>query len=117
MRTNDANKLLANRSCRSCVWGVKLPGEKIGEYKSQISSEWSFESDGGIEKLYRRWKFKNFNEAKAFVDKISELAEAEGHHPDITFSYDYVEIVLYTHKAGGLAEEDFILAAKIDKIL
>lgn len=90
--------------------------EKIKEYKSQINPEWSLRTEGGIEKLHRRFRFKNFKEAKVFVDQISELAETEGHHPDITFSYDYAEIVLYTHKAHGLAEEDFILAAKIDKL-
>lgn len=107
---------LAQKSCHSCILGVKLSPQKIEEYKSQISLEWDIKPGNNIDKLYRRWKFKNFKEAKGFVDRISELAEAEGHHPNITFSYDYAEIILYTHKAGGLAEEDFILAAKIDNL-
>ncbi len=112
MRTNDANRLLANRSCQSCILGVKLSLAKIDEYKSQISPEWAIKED----KLFRHWQFKNFKLSKAFVDQISELAEAEGHHPDITFSFDYVDVILYTHKANGLAEEDFILVAKIDQL-
>ena len=103
---------LSQKSCRSCVLGVKLSAAKITEYKSQISPEWAIKED----KLFRHWRFKNFKESKALVDQVSELAEAEGHHPDITFSFSYVDIILYTHKAHGLAEEDFILAAKIDQL-
>lgn len=103
---------LAQKSCRFCTLDIKLPPGKIGEYKSQISSEWIIKED----KLFRHWQFKNFKESKAWVDQISELAEAEGHHPDITFSFDYVDVILYTHKAGGLAEEDFILASKVDQL-
>lgn len=108
---------LSQKSCRSCVLGVKLSPKKIQEYKNQISPEWKIrEEANGKNKLFRHWKFKNFRESKKFVDKISELADAEGHHPDITFSFGYVEVVLYTHKAGGLCEEDFIMAAKISEV-
>lgn len=107
---------LSQKSCKSCILGIKLPPEKIQEYKSQISSDWEIREDSGVNKLYRHWEFPNFRESKKFVDKISELAETESHHPDITFSFGYVEVVLYTHKAGGLCEEDFILAAKIEEI-
>ncbi|MDP3710634.1 MAG: 4a-hydroxytetrahydrobiopterin dehydratase [bacterium] len=92
--------------------GIKLPETIVQKYKSQIYPEWEIRNG----KLYRHWKFPNFIEAKKFVDKISELAETESHHPDITFSFGYVDVVLYTHKASGLCEEDFILAAKIDEI-
>lgn len=110
-------KELTQKSCKSCVLGIKLPTEKVGEYKNQISPEWEIrEETDGINKLYRHWKFPNFRESKKFVDRVSEISEQEGHHPDITFSYGYVDIILYTHKAGGLCEEDFIIAAKIDDL-
>ncbi len=65
-------------------------------------------------KLKRKFKFKNFAEALAFVNRVGALAESEGHHPDIRFGWGYAEITLFTHAVGGLSENDFILAAKID---
>ena len=65
------------------------------------------------------WEVKkgdNFLESLAFVNKVSELAEAEGHHPDLWFGWGYARIKIFTHAIKGLAESDFILAAKIDKI-
>lgn len=64
------------------------------------------------EKLYRKFKFKNFVEAMKFVNKMAEIAEEEGHHPDFTVHYNQVEVVIWTHAIGGLSENDFILAAK-----
>ena len=75
-------------------------------------SGWALE-DG---KLERDFKFKDFAEAMKFVNKVAEVAEAEGHHPDIRISYNKVNIVLWTHAMGGLSRNDFILAAKIDTI-
>ena len=109
--------MLSEKSCKSCVLGIKLSSEMISEYKRELSSDWSIQEVDGIQKLYRHWIFKNFKASKEFVDKISQLAEEEGHHPDITFSFSYADVIIYTHKAGGLAEEDFILAAKIDNLV
>ena len=61
--------------------------------------------------------FKNFIGALAFVNKVGDLAEAEGHHPDIHISYNKVQLTLTTHAIGGLSENDFILAAKIDSLM
>jgi 4a-hydroxytetrahydrobiopterin dehydratase len=69
------------------------------------------------EKLHRRFKFKNFVEAMRFVDRMAEIAEAENHHPDFTVHYNEVEVVIWTHAVGGLSENDFILAAKIEACL
>lgn len=103
---------LSQKKCLDCQLGVKLSEDKIAEYKALISPEWAIRQG----KLYRRRRFANFKQGKVFVDKISELAESEGHHPDITFSYTFIDIVLYTHKAKGLTEADFVLAAKIDEL-
>lgn len=64
--------------------------------------------------LYRKFTFKNFADALVFVNKVGALAESEGHHPDISFGWGYAEITSFTHAVGGLSENDFILAAKIN---
>ena len=61
-------------------------------------------------------KFKNFEESQNFVNKVGNVAEAENHHPDISFGWGYCKVKIFTHAIKGLAESDFILAAKIDKI-
>ena len=66
--------------------------------------------------ISKEFTFKNFADALAFVDKIGALAEEEGHHPDITLAWGKVGVTLTTHAIGGLSQNDFILAAKIDKI-
>ena len=67
-------------------------------------------------RIERRFTFKNFVEAFAFVQQASDLAEREGHHPDICFGWGYATVSLYTHKIKGLHENDFIMAAKLDRI-
>ena len=67
-------------------------------------------------KLFKDFEFKDFAGALAFVNKVGELAEEQGHHPDITFGWGYAEVQLSTHDVGGLSRNDFILAAKIDAI-
>ena len=66
--------------------------------------------------LLKEFKFENFVNAQDFVNKVGKIAENEGHHPDIWFGWGYVKIKIFTHAINGLAESDFILAAKIDKI-
>ena len=69
--------------------------------------------NGRIEKSYR---FRDFKEAMRFVNRVAELAESEGHHPDIYVSWNRVRLSLTTHSIGGLSDNDFILAAKIDRL-
>ena len=64
--------------------------------------------------IKKRWEFKNFAEALAFVNRVGELAEAADHHPDITFGWGYAELVLTTHDRGGVTDVDIALAGKID---
>ena len=66
--------------------------------------------------LIKDFKFQNFIESQNFVNKVGEIAEIEGHHPDLWFGWGYAKIKIFTHAIKGLAESDFILAAKIDKI-
>ena len=67
-------------------------------------------------KIHKLFAFKNFKEAMIFVNKVAEIAESEGHHPDISIHYNKVDIVLWTHAIGGLSLNDFIIAAKIDSL-
>ena len=67
--------------------------------------------------LEKEYKFKNFIESQKFINEAGNIAEKEGHNPDITFGWGYAKIKIFTHKIKGLVESDFILAAKIDKIL
>lgn len=87
--------------------------EKIKEYLSQLKFEWEVLE---LKKIRKEFTFKNFQEAMVFVNKIAEVAEQEDHHPDIHIFYRKVVIELWTHAVGGLSENDFILAAKIETL-
>ncbi|XP_024982817.1 pterin-4-alpha-carbinolamine dehydratase 2, mitochondrial [Cynara cardunculus var. scolymus] len=79
--------------------------------------EWELLNDGGVMKLRRKWKVKNFLQGLEFFKTVGDLAEAEGHHPDLHLvGWNNVTIEIWTHACGGLTENDFILAAKIDKL-
>ena len=71
----------------------------------------------GDTRLERRFEFKDFLQAMEFVNRVAGIAEAEGHHPDIAIHWNKVDLVLWTHSIGGLHENDFIVAAKIDRLL
>ncbi len=108
---------LANKNCVSCEGGI-LPFDKseIHKYLKKIDG-WNVKNNE--EKsffLIKEFKFKNFVESQNFVNKVSNISEEEGHHPDITFGWGYCSVKIFTHSIKGLAESDFILAAKIDKI-
>jgi 4a-hydroxytetrahydrobiopterin dehydratase len=86
----------------------------VAERLRQQTPDWVFEEDGKA--VRRQFKLKDFKEAIAFVNAVAEVADAEDHHPDIFISYRQVTFTLSTHAIGGLSENDFILAAKIDKL-
>ena len=67
--------------------------------------------------LIKEFKFDNFEQSQKFINNVGNIAETENHHPDINFGWGYAKIKIYTHAINGLAESDFILAAKIDKII
>jgi 4a-hydroxytetrahydrobiopterin dehydratase len=103
---------LTEKKCVSCEGGVPpLEEDNSNDLLQQIPS-WEIK-DG---KVHKQFKFKDFKEAIKFVNKIAKVAEQEGHHPDILINYNKVTIDLYTHAINGLSENDFIVAAKIEKI-
>ena len=112
---------LTKKHCVPCEGGTPpLSEEKENEMLKQVQhdkdgSGWLLFRDG-THRLARQFKFKNFREAMGFVNKVAEIAEDEGHHPDIKIVYNKVSLELFTHAVGGLSENDFIMAAKINSI-
>lgn len=106
---------LLSKKCVPCEGGMPpLEKEKIDELRKEIP-QWILSDDD--KKISRNFTFKNFKEAMAFVNKVADRAESEGHHPDILiYSWNKVKIELWTHAIGGLSENDFIMAAKIDAL-
>ena len=108
------NKELSNLKCQPCSGKTqKLNNDEILSNLDKIN-EWNINDDK--EMIFKKFKFKNFNLSINFVNKVGELAELEGHHPDISFGYGYCMIFIQTHAIKGLSLNDFILASKIDKI-
>lgn len=106
---------LTKKHCIPCESGdPPVPEEKEDELKVQVP-DWLLLRDGE-HKLRRQFKFKTFMDAIAFTNKVADIAEKEGHHPDIYIFYNKVQLDLFTHAVGGLSENDFILASKVDKI-
>jgi 4a-hydroxytetrahydrobiopterin dehydratase len=109
-----ADTQLSRKHCVPCEGGVpRLAGEALTRLAAQLDA-WRV-VDG--HHLRRIFVFPDFRSALAFVDRVGDLAEAEGHHPDIHLSWGRVEIELWTHAIDGLSENDFILAAKIDEVV
>jgi 4a-hydroxytetrahydrobiopterin dehydratase len=104
---------LSARECVPCRGGVPpLEGEEIRKLLKELDG-WEVVNEHHLKK---RYKFGDFRESLAFVNRVGELAEQQGHHPDICFGWGQAEITIWTHKIDGLTESDFILAAKIDEL-
>jgi 4a-hydroxytetrahydrobiopterin dehydratase len=104
---------LASRECVPCRGGVPpLKGEELETLNAELDT-WTVVEEHHLNKVF---KLGDFQEALAFVNRVGELAEEQGHHPDICFGWGRVEITIWTHKIDGLTESDFILAAKIDAL-
>ena len=108
---------LASKKCIPCEGNIPpFDLKEIHNYLKKIDG-WDVKSnDDKSFYLIKNFKFKNFAESQIFVNKVGDLAEEENHHPDISFGWGYCKIKIFTHAIKGLAESDFILAAKIDKI-
>ena len=109
---------LLNKKCVPCEGGV-IPFDisEIHKYQKKVDG-WSLQKDvNEMFFLEKEFKFKNFVESQNFINKVGTVSETEGHHPDILFGWGYAKIKITTHAIKGLSENDFILAAKIDKIL
>ena len=105
---------LAEKTCTPCRGGVPpLSPEEAEGYRAQ-APDWGLLDDAT--RIERRFRFKDFRAAFAFVARAAELAEAEGHHPDIGFGWGYAAVSLRTKKIKGLHENDFIMAAKLDRL-
>ncbi|SRR5258706_5223139 len=105
---------LLNKKCGPCEKQVKpFDKDTAFKYLGEVSS-WQISND--YLKIYREFVFKDFAYAMAFVNKVSRIAEEEGHHPDIHISYNRVLLELWTHNIKGLSENDFIVAAKVNEI-
>ena len=105
---------LADKTCIPCSGGIPpLMGDALRQLSEELKNDWTVINGHQLEKEFQ---FKNFKDALAFTNRIGDLAEEQGHHPDIHLAWGSVKICLYTHKIDGLTEADFVLAAKIDTL-
>jgi 4a-hydroxytetrahydrobiopterin dehydratase len=105
---------LAERECAPCKGGTPpLQGDKLGALERELDHDWRVVNGHHLEKVFH---FRNFRDALAFTNKVGELAEDLGHHPDIYLAWGEVKITIWTHKIDGLTESDFVLAAKIQEL-
>ena len=107
-------KSLAQKSCTPCRGGVPPLSRETAEDYRREAPEWSLVDDAS--RIERTYRFRNFAGAFGFVERAGALAEAESHHPDISFGWGYATVSLRTKKIKGLHENDFIMAAKLDRI-
>ena len=107
---------LLNKKCVPCEGGAAAMGEvEAQKYMAEVM-KWDLVAGG--KKIEKNFKFKDFTAALKFVNQVGELAEQEGHHPDINlYNWNQVKLTLSTHAIGGLSENDFILAAKVDQLV
>ncbi|MCJ7429004.1 MAG: 4a-hydroxytetrahydrobiopterin dehydratase [Candidatus Nanohaloarchaeota archaeon QJJ-5] len=106
---------LANQQCVPCQGGVPpMQPEEIEELITDLHDDWDAVND---HHLKRSFDLADFEEALALTNDIGEIAEAEGHHPNIELTWGEVTVTIYTHKIDGLHKADFVLAAKIDELV
>jgi 4a-hydroxytetrahydrobiopterin dehydratase len=105
---------LADRTCTPCRGGIPpLTQEEAERFHAQVP-DWELRDDA--HRIERSFRFRNFREALTFVQQVGELAEAQGHHPDISFGWGHATVSLRTKKIKGLHENDFIMADRIDRL-
>jgi len=106
---------LADKTCVPCRGGIPPLTEREARALLSRTPGWSLAENST--RLQRRFEFRDFVAAMEFVNRVADIAEREGHHPDIAIHWNKVDLVNWTHKIGGLHENDFVLAAKIDRLL
>jgi len=104
---------LAEQKCVPCHKGTPPLSEEEAREMAKETPEWMLKDN----KIEREFKFGGFREAMEFVNKVADIAESEDHHPDIFVSYNKVRLELSTHAIGGLSRNDFIVAAKVDRMV
>ena len=108
--------VLADKKCVPCSGEIPpMASERAEKLLEELSEGWALQENAS--KLSKTFKFKNFKRAFEFVSLIADISEEEGHHPNIYFSWGFVQLDISTHEINGLAEADFILAAKADRAL
>jgi 4a-hydroxytetrahydrobiopterin dehydratase len=108
---------LAQMACEVCRVGAPtLTEEEIGHFQPQVP-EWKVTEVDGEKRLERDFKFRNFAQALAFTNRVGEIAEQQDHHPLICTTWGKVTVSWWTHKIGGLHQNDFVMAAKTDRLL
>lgn len=106
---------LAEKRCLPCEGGVApLTRAEAERYLGKLAKGWSLTSDGRM--IERRYRFPDFHHTMAFVNAVAWVAHQENHHPDLEVGYDRLVVRYQTHAIGGLSENDFICAAKIDRL-
>ena len=108
---------LLNKKCEPCEGGISaFDLSEIHKYQKKVNGWDVVQKKDKIYTLEKNFTFKNFLLSQNFVNEVGKISESEGHHPDISFGWGYCKVKIFTHAIKGLAESDFILAAKIDKI-
>ena len=106
---------LSEKKCVPCEGGVPpLTAAKVKLFAKQLHKDWRISKDS--RSLQRSLKFKDFYRTMSFVNALAHIANIEDHHPDLSIGYNYCHIVYSTHSIGGLSENDFICAAKLDRL-
>ena len=112
---SDPDAPLAERHCKPCEGGVAALGADAARAAlAGLDPAWRL--DEGATAIRREWRFKNFYRTMSFVNAVAHVANLEDHHPDLELGYDYCRLRYTTHAIGGLSENDFICAAKIDRL-
>jgi len=102
------------KKCVPCEAGS--PRKTPAEVDEALRSLDGWEAQDGKTRIHKQYRFKDFVEAMRFVNALAALAESEGHHPDFIVHWNTVDVSLWTHAIGGLSENDFIVAAKLDRL-
>ncbi|WP_348767347.1 4a-hydroxytetrahydrobiopterin dehydratase [uncultured Salinisphaera sp.] len=106
---------LSQQHCQACDSSTPaLSAEQAESALSQLAARWTRVNDA---RLAAEFKFKNYGKTQAFVNAVAYIAHREMHHPEITFGYNQCRVELTTHAIGGLSENDFIFAAKVDRLV
>lgn len=106
---------LSNQRCKPCEGGVQpLSASAAQSLMNQLSAAWQLAADA--RSIRGEWKFRNFYHSMSFANAVAHIANAEDHHPDLEVGYGYCRLTFNTHAIGGLSQNDFICAAKVDSL-
>ena len=109
---------LTKKKCIPCEGGaIPFDISEIHKYQKKVDGWDVIKNENNIFFLFKKFNFKNFLDSQNFINNVGKISEDEGHHPDISFGWGYAEIKITTHAIEGLSENDFILAAKIDRLI